>query len=386
MPVRATSLNRLVLRWARERAGLSIEAAAEKIGKTAEALTSWEEGTSFPTYLQLEELAERVYKRPVALFFFPEPPTEEPVQHEFRTLPDAEIQSLSADTQYAIRQARALRQSVVELTDGVNPAGRVITRDLRATASGHLDELAARVREYLGVTLEVQQGWGSSRRAMGNWRDAIEAVGVFVFKRSFEQEEVSGFCLHDDEFPLIMVNNSTPFTRQVFTLFHELSHLLFGVSSLTKDDPSFAERFSGEAKRLEIACNRLTAEILVPSSSFPWHELIGSSDRLGAIEWLAGRYSVSREVILRKARERELVDQAEYEALTRRWAEEARNRPQGEGGNYYLTQAAYLGPAFLQLAFSQYHSGRIEIAQLADHLGMRARNVKRLEEILFPQA
>ena len=62
---------------------------------------------------------------------------------------------------------------------------------------------------------------------MKGWRTAIEDAGVYVFKNTFKQENVSGFCLYDAEFPLIYVNNSTAKTRQSFTILHELGHLLF---------------------------------------------------------------------------------------------------------------------------------------------------------------
>ncbi len=71
--------------------------------------------------------------------------------------------------------------------------------------------------------------------ALKLWRRAIEAHGVFVFKDSFKQGAISGFCLRHDEFPIILINNSTTKTRQTFSLLHEL-FLLFnrsGISRLT---------------------------------------------------------------------------------------------------------------------------------------------------------
>jgi len=39
-------------------------------------IEGWEAGASAPTYPQLEALAYKVYKHPLALFFFPEPPED----------------------------------------------------------------------------------------------------------------------------------------------------------------------------------------------------------------------------------------------------------------------------------------------------------------------
>jgi Zn-dependent peptidase ImmA (M78 family)/transcriptional regulator with XRE-family HTH domain len=379
MPERATAINPAILTWARERAGLSVAEAAEKISKSPKDLAAWEAGEEAPTYLQLERLAEKVYKRPVALFFFPAPPSEEPPDSEFRTVPDFDLESLGADTRFAIRDAHAYQDSIRELSGGINPAPRLIVNDVHASIDVDPVALARSVRAYLGVDLATQRSWPGTREAMSEWRDSVESTGIFVLKRSFEQSEIAGFCIFDESFPLIMVNNSAPFTRQTFTLFHELGHLLFGVSTIAKTSSGYVERFVGPAKTIEIACNRFAAEFLVPSDSLPRPQSPAAFD-LASIPQLADWYKVSREVVLRRYLDWRLVDAATYSRLVQEWDEERQGR-EGTGGNYYATKAAYLGKAFLNLAFGQLYAGRITVAQLADHLNVRAANLARLESL-----
>lgn len=383
MAVRATSLNPTVLAWARERSGYSLAEAADRIGKTAEALASWERGEAFPTYGQLEQLAESVYRRPVALFFLPAPPDEPPVQRQFRALPEAEVEGLSPDTRYAIRDTLAFQESLRELSGGTNPAQRQITRDIQASSDADPIQLAAAVRDYLAISLDDQRRWSGADEGMSTWRAAVEAAGVFVFKRSFKQREVSGFCVHDATFPVIVVNNSTPFTRQTFTLFHELAHLLYGVSSITKDDPTFETRLTPADRRIEVACNRFAAEFLLPSRAVPWDRF--APDRLAEfVGEVALRFHVSREVVLRRLLDRRLISNDVYVEMARSWNQEPARPGAGEGGgNYYATQASYLSRAFVDLAFSQYRGGRLSLNDLAEHLRMRARNVGKLEDFLF---
>lgn len=383
MVARATSLNPQLLIWARERSGYSLEDAAARLDKAADVLASWERGESFPTYNQLEHLAETVYHRPVALFFLPAPPDEAPIQRQFRTLPATEVSTLGPDTRYALRDALAFQDSLRELTNGRNPAERLITNDFHPAVDADIPRLATAVRAYLGISLDTQRRWASAEIAMNAWRSAIESVGVFVFKRSFRQREVSGFCVHDAAFPLIVVNNSTPFTRQIFTLFHELAHLLFGLSSITKDDPEFVEHFAPTDRTVEIACNRFAAELLVPSTAVQWQHF--DAARLTEfVSETATQFRVSREVILRRLLDRGLVTSQEYTDLVREWNQEpARETGAEGGGNYYATQASYLSRAFLSLAFAQYRAGRIGLADLSEHLRMRARNVSKLEDFLL---
>ena len=63
-----------VLRWARETAGWSLEDVALKMKKDIDAVSARERGESAPTYIQLEKPAYQIFKRPIALFFFPDPP------------------------------------------------------------------------------------------------------------------------------------------------------------------------------------------------------------------------------------------------------------------------------------------------------------------------
>lgn len=377
---RATAVNPHILVWARTRAGMGVEDIAAKLGKPADIIRAWESGEDFPTYVQLESVASQ-YGRPVALFFFPEPPDEKPVEGEFRTLPAADAATLQPDTLFALRDAAALQESLRELAGGRNPAAALITREVRPRRAESIEVLAARVRAALGVSLERQYSWRTARDAMRGWRDAVEARGVFVFKRPFEQDDISGFCIADDEFPIIVVNNSMPQTRQVFTLIHELAHLLFGESSIDKDDPTTAGRMSPEGRELELACNRLAANVLVPLDTFPFSDF-RLGDVLATAIRVADQYGISREVILRILLERGIVNQETYAAQVQQWAQQGDPDEGGKGGSYYANEATYLGRAFLALAFSRYWAGQVSLEELAEHLRMKARNVVNLEAYL----
>jgi len=379
MVERATAITPSLLIWARERSGLSVPEVANSMGKSVEVVEAWEAGEAWPTYNQLEALAERLYHRPVALFFLPEPPSEPEAQQEFRTLPDVDVRRLKADTRYVLRVALSLQDSLRELTGGVNPAPRLLLREVQEVKDKDIAGLAAWLRGFLGVPLPRQTAWRTNEDAMSAWRGAIERTGVFVFKQPFRQSEVSGFCLNDDEFPIIMVNNSTPHTRQIFTLFHELAHLIYGVNSITTADGSFVNRMSGQAQALEIRCNRLAAEFLVPANAFPWNQL--DLDHLEqSVSEIASTFSVSREVILRRVLDAGRIEAATYQELAALWAQDAGR--EGEGGNYYYNQATYLGDSFLRLAFSRYRAGVIAAPELAEHLGVKAKNLSRFEDLV----
>lgn len=238
-------VNPEVLRWARKTGGFGIDDVVGKLKRkrvTAETVASWEKGTASPTYAQLERLAYEIYKRPLALFFFPEPPEEETPAESFRTLPQEEIDILEPTLLYLVRQAKVMQENLRELFDGVNPAKKQVCFDITIHSSDAISDVAKAVREYLGVGLNEQYALTTNDKALKYWREVLEKHGVFVFKDAFKDEECSGFCLYDDVFPVIYINNSQAKIRQIFTLFHELAHLLFRTGGIDLRHDDFVQR------------------------------------------------------------------------------------------------------------------------------------------------
>ena len=381
-----TPINPLVLQWARTTAGLTVEDVVQKLNRkkiTVETITAWENGEQAPDYIQLERLAYEVYKRPLAIFFFPAPPTEETPQQAFRTLPDSEIQRLSPRLRFLLRHAQAMQQNLYELYEGVNPVERQIVRDLHFSLEQPAHDLAQTVRQFLGIELAEQFQWRSSDEAFKAWRSALEECGIFVFKDAFKEDEVSGFCLHDDRFPLIYVNNSTATTRQIFTLFHELAHLLSGTGGIDTVDDQYIRDLSGRNRTVEILCNRFAGVFLVPDADFDERiKKIPINDT--TVSTLANQYSVSREVILRRLLDKQLITRSYYERMVEEWQNNWSGRA-GSGGDYYRTQGTYLGERYLELAFSRLYQNRISVDQLAEYLGVKVNNVPGMEALLFPR-
>ena len=374
-----------MLRWARETGGFDIDDVVVKLKRkrvTAETIVSWEEGAASPTYVQLERLAYEIYKRPLALFFFPEPPEEETPKESFRTLPQEEIDLLEPRLLYLVRQARVMQENLRELFDGLNPAKKQLCSEITIRSSDTVSNVAKAAREYLGIGLNKQYSLTTNDKAFKFWRDVLEKHGVFVFKDAFKDEECSGFCLYDKVFPVIYINNSQATIRNIFTLFHELAHLLFrtGGIDLRHD---YVRKLKGGNRRIEIFCNKFAGEFLVPTGDIkPQIRNQDIDDNL--LTRLANKYSVSREVILRKCLDLNHITKAFYEAKVKEWNEDrlTRGKP-SPGGNAYYTKGAYLGPYYIETAFGKYYQGAISKTQLADYLSMKEVHVSTFESYVL---
>lgn len=366
-------INPALLVWARQRAGLSLDAAAQKFKRIAD----WEAGVSAPTYPQLEALSDTL-KVPIAVFFFPEPPDVPPIQETFRTLPAAELDRLPSRVRMLMRKAKAMQINLTELTQGRNPAERLITRDLQFAPNVDIAEMATAVRQYIGVSVQKQQEWHNDDAALKEWRTALLNVGVFVFKDAFRADDFSGFCLYDEEFPIIYVNNSSTKTRQIFTYFHELAHLIFHTSGIDKIRDRYIDRLVGDARQIEVICNSFAAQLLLPEDAFQ-RAMAGRPATEATAEALATQFHVSREVIFRRLLDQGRVTEGQYERAVERWNAQ-RQVERAPGGNPYWTKLAYLGREYVALALSQYHQNRINEEQLADFLDTKPRHLGALEE------
>lgn len=264
----AVGVNPAILKWARVESGRTVEEVAVVMRKSSTVIASWESGDSVPTYNQLEKLAYRLYKRPVAVFFFSEPPQLPGARGSFRTLPDLEFDLLQPSVRYAIRLAQARQFSLSELAGPQNPVKNPIFRRVHIQPGANVSAAAEEIREILGVTLNRQSEWRDPWVALGEWREAIEDAGIYVFREPLSQNDVSGFCLLDREYPVIFLNSSTAKTRQIFSLLHELAHILAGTSGITELGERYLKQAPGWQRSLEVLCNALASEILVPVSHF----------------------------------------------------------------------------------------------------------------------
>src|SRR6185436_18777730 len=146
--------------------------------------------------------------------------------------------------------------------------------------------------------------------------------------------------LVDDLAPLVFINGADTKAAQMFTLAHELAHIWLGRSALSDTAP-----ISSPSHNVEIWCNQVAAELLVPLAILR-EEYQKDAELRGEVERLARRFKVSTLVILRRIHDagaltREQLWEAYHEELERLWA-----MPRGSGGDFYLTLAARVSKRF----------------------------------------
>ena len=228
--------------------------------------------------------------------------------------------------------------------------------------------------------MDKQRSWPNAEYAFNSYRALLEQHGVAVFKDAFHFNEYSGFCLYDDEFPLIYVNNSAR-TRQIFTLFHELAHLLFQTSGLDSSSANGVATVGTTHGSIEHLCNEFAVSFLLPRDEFEPLMEDGpyTRERAGT---LANQFKVSRELIYREFLDRGLITNDEYVSAAQYWSSQ---RSATSGGNYYRTKLSYLGINYTGLAFRRYNEHKISVTELSDYLDIKERNLAKFEDVFLDQ-
>lgn len=331
-----------LLRWARERAGLSLEALARRIPQ----LQAWEEKQSLPTLKQIERFAAATHT-PVGYLFLPEPPMERIPIPDFRTIASARLTRPSPDlldTVYICQQRQEWYRDFARL-EGEEPLSFAGSAEL----TSDITDTAARMRTALGFSIQ-------ERRRMPTWTDALrrfieqaDHLGVLVMvsgvvgsnnRRKLDPDEFRGFALSDDLAPLVFINGADTKAAQMFTLAHELAHIWLGQSALSDVGPA-----STPSNKVEVWCNHVAAEFLVPLMDLraEYRARVDPNEECGR---LARFFKVSTLVILRRLQDAGALTR---NALRLAYDEEVARLqaiPRKSGGDFYLTQAARVSKRF----------------------------------------
>jgi Zn-dependent peptidase ImmA (M78 family)/transcriptional regulator with XRE-family HTH domain len=376
-----------LLVWARESAGFSQEEAAKKAQVKAERLASWEEGERRPTLPQLRKLSG-VYKRPLAVFYLSKPPEDFQAMHDFRRLPGQVAGLESPMLRLEVRKARYRRQVAIDLFKALdNEPARFA---LRGKLADGAESLAQKARATLGVTREQQATWSTPHEALNGWRTAVERLGILVFQASgIQVSEMRGFSLAELQLPVIVVNIKDHPHGRLFSLLHELAHLILhqeGLCDLAEDP-----RRTPEDHRIEVFCNQVAGSILMPRE-WVLQEAIVREHR--APSWtdedlvhLSRTYRVSREAMLRRLLVLDKTSEAFYREKRRELLEEYETSREPKKGFAPPDRKAVslVGPSFVRLVLNSFYQEKITSSDVSDYLEVKLKWLPRIEEAVFGQ-
>jgi Zn-dependent peptidase ImmA (M78 family) len=382
-----------ILTWARETAGLSIDAAAAALGLAdargrtkTERLARMEAGEEEPTRPLLVKMA-KTYRRPLLVFYLAAPPKQGDRGQDFRTLP-AGHEQFNPELDALVRDIKA-RQGLIRSMLEDNQAGPIdfigsVTMDVPTP------ELAALMADRLRFSLHRFRDMKTPDEAFAYLREAIEHTGVYVlllgnlgsYHTNIPVDTFRGFALADNLAPLIVINDLDARTAWSFTAIHELAHLWLGTTGISGADTE---------QSIEQYCNDVAGEFLLPAEELHGFARTLTTQSLATvaaeISGFAEVRRVSRAMVAYKLFRTGLIHRPQWVALDRQFRQEweaykvreAEKNKQAEGGpNYYVVRRHRVGGALLGLVRRSLDEGTTTYTKASRVLGVKPRSVEPL--------
>lgn len=312
-----------VLQWARELDRISVAEIAPKLKVTEEKILAWESGKEYPTLLQAKDLAKR-YRVPFVYFYLPSIPlrAKRIDKVDYRTFPHTGDELLmSRELRWLLRDIEERRDTMIELytLEDLKPVKQELYIEQETTEQ----EFAEAIRNLLALTSDRQIGFRRPENALTYCINQLEKKDYLVFQASgIDPQEMRGLSVAYDVFPIIVLNRKDEQSARLFTLCHELVHILSrtsGICNKTGEDET-------AAKSLELFCNRVAGLVLVPTEELISNPHTSNIKNFGLndteVYALSRDFAVSKEVIIHRLWKSGIITERLYYDTLRKYSDE----------------------------------------------------------------
>lgn len=356
-----------VLTWARQQAAVTVPELAKRADVKPERVLAWESGEAAPTVAKLRLIAGML-KQPMALFFAPSPPAVGvQVPPDFRSVGATTGRGLTQEIRLAEERRDTFKRLAPDLVaESAWPTWHTTTGMTPADA-----------RSRLGVTPTAVKATKNVNDALKLWIAAVEDQGVLVFQMSrIDNGECSGFSLDDETAPVIVLNGKEAPQRRIFTLLHELSHLI---------DHSGGLCLLQEDNDRERACNQFAENVLMPDRAV--RAAVEGLGGVAAVDAVERNFRVSRIAAAVALRRHGLVSQQVVDAEVKR-SDEAREQAVEHDG--FVPPARLkrrnLGDRYLGTVLDAIDAETISVTDATYYLGAKVGMIDKLERELVGSA
>lgn len=339
-----------ILLWVIEQSDKEIEEIKSRF-----PIDQWMKQERKPTLKQLKNLSAHL-QIPFGYFLLKSPPIEDTSLLDYRTIQTEGVTKHSRNLLHTILDMERKQDWMKEylIDSGFRPLNFV----------GSIKELpidykniAKKIRKILNLDKDWYRHVNTRDEAFNYLKSKVSAAGILVMQngvalnnphRALDVNEFRAFALIDDHAPLIFINSKDTQSGKIFSLLHEVAHIFFGQPSLYNDISYYNE--SAYTNRLEIHCNAIAAELLVPTDKFnkEWDILTDIEPLEYRIASLAEMFNVSQIVIARKALDEYKIEQYMYDQIVNKTLEKLKfqQKPTSEGGHFYYTAQSRLDHRF----------------------------------------
>ncbi|NPA33328.1 MAG: ImmA/IrrE family metallo-endopeptidase [Chlorobi bacterium] len=349
---------------------------AIKSSKDFRKLDEWIKGISFPTYRQLQKLAEKL-RIPWTYFLLPPQSLKEKLQKRFEGLPSyyrsgIKESKIPDEVKFQILYIRRMQLLLSEMVQSLGrPTVGLIGK---YSSTNDPRTLAQQLKQWLNISDHWFKHVKSPNQAFNLFVDKMSSKGINVSissvvehsKVKIQREDCQGFALVDDYAPWIFINSEDSYQARLFTLIHELVHLALGHSSIDETSGLFFRSNKANLEPVEIFCNQVAGLVLVSDSPLYqlWQEISPNKPLKDAIYDIAKEFKVSRPVIAFRLRELNLITDRDFFDFLKELKKEEYEKPKRTGGSANLTIRNRIGKYFLTIASEAVAQNKVSIVNI----------------------
>ena len=326
-------------------------------------IIQWLNGTKTPTFNQIEDFSKKA-NIPLGYFFLKTPPVEEMKLLEYRTVDSIQLANPSRNLIDTIHEMENIQDWMKDYRQEMGFDVLPIVGCMRDTRD--VQSVVDRIRKDLELDITWYEKYRDSRETFGFIRSQLETCGVIVMMngvvgknthRALDINEFRAFAMLDEWAPLVFVNAADSNGARLFSLLHEVAHIWLGLDDLYNDRCNCIHGVS----MVEILCNTVAGELIVPKHIFlnKWHD--GAADIYAVITELAKYFRCGESVIARKALDCKKITQDVYNKIVQTTIDnynQMKEQRKSSGGNYYNTMGSRLDGHFVKALCESINMGR----------------------------
>jgi len=373
-----------VLQWARSLDRITIEEIALKLKVDTTKVEAWENGSEYPSLPQAKSLAKQ-YRVPFAYFYLPDTPkkTKRLEKVDYRTFGNWGVGEMSRELRWFLRDIEDRRDTMIDLYGDAEQEPKLFTTNLSIDTTE--EEFATQIRKLLSLTDDIQIKFRKAEAALSYCVAKLEEQDFLVFQAAkIQPDEMRGLSVAYDTFPIIALNRKDEASARLFTLFHELVHIMTRTSGICND----MSQDNAKLERMELFCNKIAGLALVPTVRLQQNKNILLIQQYGLddtyVSALARDFAVSREVILHRLWDINLISQKNYFDTLSRYSEEYiayKNRKKADGFiPPALNAGTQVGRLYTKTVMSAYRADRLSPREASGYLlGLHIKHFGAIE-------
>ncbi|MCL2359823.1 MAG: ImmA/IrrE family metallo-endopeptidase [Candidatus Bathyarchaeota archaeon] len=328
-------------------------------------LKKWKDGEEKPTFKKLQKVSRELHI-PFGYFFLNEPPKENFPIMQYRTMGSlTNNKPLSRELIDTLNDMEAIQEWMRDHLIDAQHDKLSFVGSLKGQTNKQV--IVQHICDALNITLDWHNEVADVSEAFNFFKKRLSEMGIVVMQngivgsnthRKLDIDEFRAFTLIDDYAPLIFINSNDSKGGKLFSLIHEVIHIWLGLDNVYDD--RYGD--SGAVKQVEVVCNAVTADLLVPNKLFEleWKKNRSKETR-ELISFLAKKFRCGSIVIARKALNCEFISREEYrETVNNVIGRFNASRKDNGGGDYYVALASRIDARFLMALDNSVQEGKTQ--------------------------